>query len=172
MFHPLKRTAHAAIAITGLVASSLLMSGSALAVESGKIFKDWRAQCETAPETGKEVCHIFQNLTTKDDGKQILNVMIGYLPNKEEPVMILTLPLGIALPPGVQIQIDEGKAARAPVETCTPQGCRVGIPVTDDFINMMKKGNTMKVTFANLKRKGLTIPVSLSGFSAGINSLK
>ncbi len=172
MLHPLKRTTRGAMVMVGLAACSLLISGASFAAEQGKVFKDWRVQCETAPGSDTEICHIFQNLTTKEDGKQILNAMIGYLPAKDEAVMILTLPLGIALPPGIQLQIDDGKAARAPIETCTPQGCRVGVPLTKEFITTMKKGNQMKVTFANLQRKGLTVPVSLSGFSAGLKELK
>lgn len=160
------------LASLAAITAGLAFSSAAPAAETGQVFKDWRVACEKPEGADADVCHIFQNLTMKENGQQILNVMVGYLPSKPEPVMILTLPLGIALPPGVQVQVDEGKTGRAPIETCTPQGCRVGIPLVDEFLTSLKMGNTLNVTFANLQRKGLSVPVSLSGFSAGMSALK
>lgn len=150
----------------------LFGASSTYAAKTGDTFKDWKIQCETPkPEVG-EICHAFQNLTMKEGGQRVLHIAVGYLPEKENPVAIFTLPLGMALPPGVQLQVDEGEKVRFPIEVCTPDGCRAGLEVKPKLMKILKAGSKAKVTFANMQRQGLTVPVSLKGFTAAMNSLK
>lgn len=150
----------------------LLNTAPAYAVKTGDSFKDWQATCDKTSEGDKGVCHIAQNLMTVDEGKQLLNIKIGYLPKKEYPIMIVTLPLGVWNPFGITLNVDNGTALKYDFETCTVQGCRVVIPVSNRFIGTMKKGRTMYVTFSNMKKVSISIPVSLRGFSKGLNRLK
>lgn len=161
------------LVVMGFIAASVAISSSALAAKPGDVFKDWVVGCEDTPgESGKQLCHIAQSITAKKTGQQLLHAMIGTVGKENKTVLILTLPLGVALPPGVRIQVDENKASVNPIEVCTKQGCRLGINLNDRMLKMMKKGRTMKVTITNIQRRPITIPMSLSGISAGLNSLK
>jgi invasion protein IalB len=140
--------------------------------EASKVFKDWRVQCQKSEE-GKELCFVFQDVMLKEGNRHLLRLEMGYVPDKKDQlVAIITVPLGIALPPGVLLKIDEGKELRLPVEHCIPQGCRVLFPVDQDLLGALKAGNQAMVTVHNMGHQPVQIPVSLSGFTAAFNSLK
>ena len=138
-------------------------------------FKDWIKECEKLKDPeGKEIelCQISQTLTNTEINQPMLKVAAGYVPGKKEAVMILTLPLGVILPPGIQLTVGEGKAARVPVTTCLPQGCQAGVQLDEEFTARLKKGKQMIVTFLGPDGKQINAPISLSGFTAGMDSIK
>ncbi len=138
-------------------------------------FKDWIKECEKLKDPeGKEIelCQISQTLTNTEINQPMLKVAAGYVPGKDEAVMILTLPLGVILPPGIQLTVGEGKAARVPVTTCLPAGCQAGVQLDKEFTARLKKGKQMIVTFLGPDGKQINAPISLSGFTAGMDSIK
>jgi len=109
----------------------------------------------------------------KEGNRHLLRLEMGYVPDKKDQlVAIITVPLGIALPPGVLLKIDEGKELRLPVEHCIPQGCRILFPVDQDLLGILKAGKQATVTVQNMSHQPVGIPVSLSGFTAAFNSLR
>ena len=147
---------------------------AAQAAEQGQRFKDWTVGCDKLPGTTEERCFIYQTVATKDKDQPILQMSVGYLPGddgKDRPAAFMTLPLGIALPPGIGFKVDEGKMARIQFERCIPTGCVAGFPLTDEVLGQFRKGIKMEVRFHD--GVGIVaVPVSLSGFTAGFNSLK
>jgi invasion protein IalB len=138
-------------------------------------FKDWIKECEKLKDPeGKEVeiCQISQTLTNTEINQPMLKVAAGYVPGKKDAVLIITLPLGVILPPGVQLTVGEGKAARVPVTTCLPQGCQAGAQLDKEFTERLKKGDKLIVTFIGPDGKQVNAPISLSGFTAGLDSIK
>ena len=138
-------------------------------------FKDWIKECEKLKDPeGKEVdlCQISQTLINKEINQPMLKVAAGYVPGKKDAVMIITLPLGVVLPPGVQLTVGEGKAARVPITTCLPQGCQAGAQLDKEFTERLKKGSKMIVTFIGPDGKQVNAPISLSGFTAALESIK
>ena len=155
---------------------SLLLSLSPLAqaVEKGQQFKDWTVGCEKLPGLSEERCFIYQTVVNKENEQPVLQMAVGYLPideNEDQPAALLTLPLGVALPPGVGFQIDEGKLVRVKYERCLPTGCIAGFPLNDEMINQFKRGNKMEVRVHDGVR-AVAMPISLSGFTAGFDALK
>jgi len=138
--------------------------------KSGDRIGDWSVQC--GEQGKKKVCHVSQNLTYKQDGKQLLNIAIGELANTGKEVVIVTLRLGIFLPVGIQIQIDENASNAYPIQWCLANGCHAYIELTPALLKMFKKGNQGKVTFQDASRKNITIPVSLKGFTKAYYSMR
>ena len=138
-------------------------------------FDDWFKECEmVTDEKGEqiEICQISQTLIDKESDQPMMKIAVGYVPDKDQPVAVITLPLGIFLPPGIELQIDgAGKVGRLPINTCLPSGCQAGVQLDEEFVGRMKKGNQMTVTFGNPQGKGVAAPVSLKGFTAGLESV-
>ena len=139
-------------------------------------FGDWTKECEMiTDEKGKEleICQISQTLIDKESNQPMLKMAVGFVPDKDKPVAVITLPLGIFLPPGIELQVDgKGKVGRLPINTCLPSGCQAGVQLDDDFIGRMKKGNLMTITFGNPQGQGVAAPISLTGFTAGLQSVE
>ena len=142
------------------------------AARSGEKFDDWTIQCETPEGMTEELCHAFLLVTVKEKNQRILHVAVGYPPKQETPIAIVTVPLGVALQAGVQVKVDDGKALPFPFNVCMSNGCQAGIKLESAMIEEWKKGQKLVVTFGNLKRQGLNVPVSLKGLTAALGALK
>lgn len=139
---------------------------------NGKSYENWTVRCET-PKGGKqEQCFIFQNLVLKEGGQRVLHMAIGYIKGRPDPVALITMPLGISLPPGGSIVIDDDEPIRFQIERCEPAGCRAGLALKDKLLAAFKKGIKATVTFMDATRRPINVPLSLKGFTAGLKALK
>ncbi|MCK5665217.1 MAG: invasion associated locus B family protein [Thiotrichaceae bacterium] len=155
-----------------LFSLSLIFSANVQAKpENGKKFKDWTVVCEKLPNSGKDVCNIFQNVQNEKK-KAVLQVAIGYLPGMNKPQMLLTMPLGVLLEPGLEFKGGTAKAMRLPFKVCVANGCVAMAMLDDATLKGMKAGSKGSVKFAVAKDKVIAIPISLSGFTSAFNSLK
>ncbi len=91
----------------------------------------------------------------------------------DKPVLVITLPLGVFLPTGIQLKVDKGdEAARAPFVQCIKDGCQARVALDGALMDKMKGGKRLRVAFFTPQKKELAFPISLSGFTAAINSIK
>lgn len=170
-----------ALRLWSLLAAALLAGSAGLAVAQetptpepafdDEVFQDWRVRCEENEE-GQQRCFMFQNLVLREGNRQLLNLAIAFPQADKPPVAILMLPLGIALPPGVEIQVDEGEPMRVQFEHCISAGCRAPFPVEEGVEASMKAGQQAMITFYDAARRPVELPVSLSGFTAAFNTLE
>ena len=155
-----------------LVSTLCAIGPAAAAPEHGQSFRDWTARCEQPTGSTVERCFIFQNLVLKDTGERLVHVAIGHLEPSGRAAAIVTLPLGISLPPGAAISIDGGEPVRFPVERCDMNGCVGALELDDRLIAAMKGGREARITFHDGTRRAIAVPVSLMGFTAGFDSLQ
>jgi len=134
-------------------------------------FGDWAKQCEK--DGDKEMCYIFQNVNSKDNGQMLMQVRIGFVPDNKEPIFIATVPLGALLMPGAALLVDEKIApVKLPYLACGRQGCTtVGQPLKTDVVEAMQKGERAQVRVALMNQKILPLPISLKGFTRAYNSI-
>jgi invasion protein IalB len=135
-------------------------------------FQDWQFRCEVPEGASEERCAIFQNIVVRESQQQLLNFAVTIPQEDRPPAGVLLLPLGISLPMGVGLAVDEEDPSRLAVEHCVQIGCRAVFPIQDELLAKMKAGKEAKVTFHDGARRPITIPVSLSGFTAAFNTLQ
>ncbi|MEW8014375.1 MAG: invasion associated locus B family protein [Candidatus Sedimenticola endophacoides] len=135
-------------------------------------FKDWTLVCETPEGAQTEVCFINQLLAVKETGKQIMLATVSHPGKGDTPVLFVTLPLGVFLAPGMAIGIDDGEVKQIPYDRCTPLGCSAALPLEQGMLEAMKKGSQAKVIFMDGQRKKVGLPISLTGFTAAVSSLR
>jgi invasion protein IalB len=142
------------------------------APEDGKTYKDWVIRCETPTGEAAERCFIVQNLVLKDQNQRVLLVAITYTAGKPNPVAVLTLPLGISLPPGITLRIDGGEPHRFAIERCVANGCKVGFILTRALLARFKAGLKAEILVHDASRSPINLPVSLRGFTAALAAIK
>ncbi|MCP3669959.1 MAG: invasion associated locus B family protein [Gammaproteobacteria bacterium] len=165
------------ILVTTIMFSLLAAPFQLAAEEKVKSFKDWGYKCETPKGFDQEICFIFQSITNKKNQSRIADITVAYTPkaiNKSnKPLMVITMPLGVFLPPGIQLRVDKGKeAARAPFIQCIQDGCQARAVLDDKMMSKLKSGNKLGIAFFTPQQKQLGFPVSLDGFTDAIDSLK
>ncbi|QID17871.1 invasion associated locus B family protein [Nitrogeniibacter mangrovi] len=153
------------------LAALALVPAASRAAKSGDTFKDWRIQCEQPKGAPAELCHAYQLVSMKDTKKPIVHMAIGYPPKQTEPVAILTVPLGVALQAGIQIKVDDGEPLRVPYNVCAQNGCQAGVKIDAALLKSLRGGSQAHISFANLQRQAVDVPVSLKGLSAALDAL-
>ena len=151
----------------------LTFSGSSASDEGIETaqYGSWTVQCELPPEGALRSCFMFQQLVERNAGKPVLQLSIGLVPSSNSPSLLISLPLGISLVPGILLQIDDGPITKFPVERCEPQGCRAAAKIRPETIEQMKRGDFLKVTFHDGHREPITVQVALGEFERGYNEL-
>lgn len=140
--------------------------------EDVQVFQDWRVRCESQDDV--ERCVMFQNLVYRESGQTILSIQIGRNANQQASAVFI-VPLGVILPPGVQLEIDGGSPTTIDYQQCSRQSCVAPFPLDDALLSRMKRGLEAQVTFHAVvqgSRRPITVPVSLKGFTAAFNNVR
>ncbi len=129
----------------------------------------WAVNCKN---TGKNLhCSATQRLHLKKNKKLLLALTIQRDKKQKTSSMLIQLPHHLYLPAGVKMQIDRNKASQLAIQTCDTKGCYAGLALSIDKIKQMSKAAKLKIVFQNLKKKNITVSVSLQGFEVAYKKL-
>ena len=113
-----------------------------------------------------------QNAVLTKTGQVIVVVNIRIAPDTRTPVALLQLPLGLNLPIGAKLQVDEGKTVDLQIQTCENRGCYASTPIAPDLLAALRSGKQLKVSFQNMAKETIAIPMPLGDFAAGYDKSK
>ena len=132
----------------------------------------WIARCASASRDAPLECAIEQNAVLTKTGQVIVVVNIRIAPDTRAPVALVQLPLGLNLPAGAKVQVDDGKVVDLQIQTCEQRGCYANTPIAPDLLTALRSGKQFKVSFQNLGKETITIPMSLTDFAAAYDKIK
>jgi invasion protein IalB len=137
-------------------------------------FQDWAVRCGAPAEGAPEACEMVQQ-RLDEQGQTVLAIAVGRVPNTDDPGMLIILPLGIWLPPGVVLRVDNGEEVPARVERCERRGCQVELLLEPKVLTLLRAGTEANVLFQiydeNGQPKVVGVPFSLLGFTAALNEV-
>lgn len=132
----------------------------------------WIARCTSVSRDAPLECAIEQNAVLTKTGQTIVLINIRIAPDTRTPVALLQLPLGLNLPVGAKLQVDEGKAVDLQIQTCENRGCYASTPIAPDLLASLKSGKQLKVSFQNMAKETIAIPMPLNDFAAAYDKIK
>jgi invasion protein IalB len=132
----------------------------------------WVARCTSASRDAPLECAMEQTAVLSKTGQLVVLVNIRIPGDTRAPVALIQLPLGLNLPAGAKLQVDEGKTVDVAVQTCEARGCYVNVPVGADILAALKSGKQLKVSFQNLAKETITIPMPLADFATVYEKIK
>jgi invasion protein IalB len=132
----------------------------------------WVARCSSASRGAPLECAIEQTAVLTKTGQLIVLINIRVPSDTKSPLAVIQLPLGLNLPAGAKLQVDDGKTADLQIQTCEQRGCYANSPIPADMLAAMKSGKQLKVSFQNLAKETITIPMPLTEFAAAYDKIK
>jgi invasion protein IalB len=132
----------------------------------------WIARCGSASRDAPLECAIEQNAVLPRTGQLVIAVNIRVPADTHTPSALIQLPLGLNIPNGAKLQVDDGKATDLQIQTCEARGCYAGTAIAPDLLAAMKSGKQLKVSFQNLNKETLTVPLPLADFAAAYDKIK
>lgn len=147
-------------------------------------YRDWELRCpagsdatgpEGQPQSG---CVLTQPLLLKD-GRQLLALQIAAVGAggddnnvMREYALILSAPLGVHLPSGARIQVDDTASLNLVFERCDEAGCYAGTLVSANLDSAMESGSDLTVAIQDLNGREITARMSLLGYTSGMAALR
>jgi invasion protein IalB len=132
----------------------------------------WSARCSSASRGAPLECLIEQTAVLTKTGQLIVLIDIRVPSDTHSPVAVVQLPLGLNLPAGAKLQVDDGKTADLQIQTCEQRGCYTNAPISPEMLAAMKTGKQLKVSFQNLAKETIAIPMPLTDFAAAYDKIK
>ncbi len=145
--------------------------GAGPGARDGQVFQDWTLHCEVFGKGKPEMCEMRQRIVDQK-GNRVMLAVVGRVPTLDSPGMLVLLPLGIALPPGASLKIDDSEPQKVDIARCEKEGCRVEVLLKPDLLARLKAGTKAIVGFHVFDQHGkqpqVGVPISLLGFSAAL----
>jgi invasion protein IalB len=132
----------------------------------------WAARCTSASREAPLECAIEQTAVLSKTGQLIVLVNIRVPSDTHTPVALVQLPLGLNLPVGAKFQVDDGKPIDLQIQTCENRGCYASTPIAPELLTALKSGKQLKVSFQNLNKETITIPMPLADFAGAYEKIK
>ena len=145
--HPLARTR--------LLAASL-------AVASKQIF---RVELRAGPDGRRQVRHF---LNPSNVG---ITVIVLKTADQKARLMRVVAPMGVLLPSGLGLKIDNTDVGRAGFVRCLPNGCVAEVVMDDNLLRQLRTGQTATFIIFQTPEEGIGFPLSLKGFGEGFDKL-
>src|SRR5437868_816196 len=124
MAHPGQGASRSALAALVLSIAGFFGAGEAFAQGAVKsVHGDWQIRCETPPGAQAEQCALFQSVVAEDRANVGITVLVLKTADQKSRLMRVQVPLGVLLPAGLGLKIDQVDVGRAGYVRCLPRGC-------------------------------------------------
>ncbi len=157
----------AAVGLAGLPATDAALAQGAVRGTYG----DWQMRCETPPGSAAEQCALVQNVAAEDRPNMTLLVIALRTADNQSRLLRVVAPLGVLLPAGLGLKIDDRDIGRAGFVRCINTGCIAEVVMDDALVAGLRAGTTATFIVFQTPEEGIGIPVSLNGFGAGMEKL-
>src|ERR1700747_118610 len=133
--------------MTSLALSSVLLvavSPERVAAQGAvkSVHNDWQVRCDTPPGAKSEQCALIQSVTAEDRANVGLTVIVLKTADQKSRLMRVVAPLGVLLPSGLGLKIDNADVGRAGFVRCLPNGCIAEVVMDDTLIGKLSRGQT------------------------------
>jgi invasion protein IalB len=133
---------------------------------------DWQIVCKPPPPGAKnEVCALVQSVSAEDRNNVGLTIYFQRFSNGTQVLRVFA-PLGVLLPPGVGLKIDDKDVGHAPFHRCQTFACYAQVTADDKLVEQLKTGKTAIFIIFQTEEAGIGIPISLNGFGDALAALK
>jgi invasion protein IalB len=95
----------------------------------------------------------------------LISAAIRKIKGKDKEMLMVMVPLGRLLQPGLLFRVDDEKALRLGYSFCTAVGCVAEMVATPELVTKLKKGKQLEIGTISLNKKRIGFRVPLTGFT-------
>ena len=135
------------------------------------VHADWQIRCDTPPGAQGEQCALIQSVTAEDRANVGLTVIVLKTADNKSRLMRIVAPMGVLLPSGLGLKIDNEDVGRAGFVRCLPNGCVAEVVMDQNLVKQLRSGQTATFIIFQTPEEGIGFPMSLKGFGEGYDKL-
>jgi invasion protein IalB len=159
--------------VAGILGAALAAVGGA-ALAQGVVkskYGDWEIRCETPAGAAAEQCALVQSVVAEDKNNVNLVVIVLKTSDGKSRLLRVVAPLGVLLPNGLGLKIDQTDIGRAGFVKCLPTGCVAEVMMDDKLVDQLKNGKMATFIIHQVPEEGIGLPLTLQGFKEGFAKL-
>src|SRR5450631_1474096 len=160
--------------LSALLAIALFFGLTGAASAQGavrSVHGDWQIRCDTPPGAQSEQCALVQSVTAEDRPNVGLTVIVLKTADQKSRLLRVLAPLGVLLPSGLGLKIDNADIGRAGFVRCLPNGCVAEVIMDDELLKKLRAGKTATFIIFQSPEEGIGFPMSMAGFGEGYDKL-
>ncbi len=128
-----------------------------------------KAQVKKDDKDKKEICITHQEQLDRNTGGPMVSAAVRSVEGAPAQRFLVTVPLGMAIPAGAQVKIDDQKEPMKLTYTyCFPNGCTAEIEASEELLNTMKGGKELFVSAISVIGEQVLFKLPLAGFKESI----
>ena len=131
----------------------------------------WETRCETPPGASTEQCAIVQSVVDQDRPNITLVVIALKTADRNSRLLRIIAPLGVLIPTGIGLKLDQQDFGRMSFVRCLPNGCVAEVTIDDKLLEKMESAKTATLVIFQTPEEGIGVPASLDGFKEGFEQL-
>jgi invasion protein IalB len=163
---------HGTVLLAGLAFAIGLLPTNGFAQGAVKsVHGDWQIRCETPPGAQSEQCALFQSVVAEDRANVGITVLVLKTADQKSRLMRVQAPLGVLLPAGLGLKVDNQDVGRAGFVRCLPRGCYAEVVMDDTLVSKLRTGQTATFFIFQTPEEGIGFPLGLKGFGEGYDKL-
>ena len=132
---------------------------------------DWQIRCDTPPGAQGEQCALIQSVVAEDRSNAGLTVIVLKTADQKSRLMRVVAPLGVLLPSGLGLKLDNVDVGRAGFVRCLPNGCVAEVVMDDKLLGQLRTAKTATFIIFETPEEGIGFPLSLNGLGEGYDKL-
>ena len=132
---------------------------------------NWQIRCDQPPGLATEQCALMQSVTAEDRNNIGLTVIVLKTQGDDGTLMRILAPLGVLLPSGLGLFIDEEDLGKAGFVRCLPNGCVAEVVMDETLVGKLRTGKEATFIVFQTPEEGIGIPIALEGFEEGFGAL-
>ncbi|WP_433994437.1 invasion associated locus B family protein [Bradyrhizobium canariense] len=132
---------------------------------------DWQIRCDTPPGAQAEQCALIQSVVAEDRSNAGLTVIVLKTADQKNRLMRVVAPLGVLLPSGLGLKLDNVDVGRAGFVRCLPNGCVAEVVMDDKLLGQLRSAKTATFIIFETPEEGIGFPLSLNGLAEGFDKL-
>jgi invasion protein IalB len=132
---------------------------------------DWQIRCDTPPGAQGEQCALIQSVVAEDRSNAGLTVIVLKTADQKSKLMRVVAPLGVLLPSGLGLKLDNVDVGRAGFVRCLPNGCVAEVVMDDKLLGQLRSAKTATFIIFETPEEGIGFPLSLNGLGEGYDKL-
>jgi invasion protein IalB len=126
-----------------------------------------KAQLKKDDKEKKEICITHQEQLDRNTGGPMVSAAVRSVEGIDTKRFLVTVPLGMAIPVGAQIKIDDQKEPlKLSYTYCFPNGCTAEMEASDDLLKAMLTGKQLYVSSISVIGEQVLFKLPLEGFKA------
>ena len=132
---------------------------------------DWETRCETPPGASYEQCAIVLSVVDQERPNLTMVVIVLNTADRKARLMRVIAPLGVLLPSGVGLHVDDQDLGHLNYLQCLANGCIAQVALDEKLLDKLKTGKTMTLGVFQTPEQGVGVVAPLAGFKEAYEQL-